>query len=1111
MEFLLKNNLKAYALSNLKQYNTIGNKIISSKICHTFANNYSLSSIESKNLYSSRSSLLGKSINSSANANIPYSNNHISQKLYLKNEYAISNYISSTSATINLFKLNNYSTKSKNSDKEGSNNNNNNSEDDEDKKSDSSLVDDKNKKNDNLSKKKNSSNKSIDKNDNKSEIKKNDNKEKDDNKDNENKNNEFNDTSFVSEVKRLAQLLDLDTKMPNSPPQEKIDVPKDYPQVMALPLTRRPLFPGFYKTLFVKDPKVITAINDLMARKQPFISVFMTKDETFDGDVVNDMSQIYDVGVFAQISNVYHSGPDNKGLTILLYPHRRIKIKNLIPPLKKEENEGETQKEAKKEGNNDKKVNETNNKNNNSNNKEDKEVKEENELPKEYLDKFDEVNLPLAKFGVSVVDVVNLEDEKYNPEDSIIKAVNAELLSVLKEISQINQLFREQIISFSIQNGGTFFAEAPQLADFAAAVSTGEPSELQGVLECLDIEERLQKALLVIKKELANVKLQQEISKEVDKKITRKQQEYFLMEQLRGIKKELGIDTDGKEKLIEKFKTRVSKLKMPEEVQKVFNEELNKLESIDSLSPEFNVTNNYLDWITQIPWGQRSEENFDLKHAEMVLNEDHYGLKEVKDRILEFIAVGKLKNSVEGKIICLVGPPGVGKTSVGKSIARALNRDFFRFSVGGLSDVAEIKGHRRTYVGAMPGKIIQALKKVQTENPLILIDEIDKLGKGTHGDLSSALLELLDPEQNNAFLDHYMDVPVDLSRVLFVCTANVLDTIPGPLLDRMEVISLSGYVAEEKTNIGLQYLSPQALAINGLEKKNVKLHKDAIELLIHSYARESGVRGLKKLIDKIYRKAALKIVKAEELATTKEEIEEAKNMKLDITAENLKNFVGPPIFTSERLYDKTQPGVVMGLAWTSMGGSSLYIESTLDKPLSYYDSDHKKIYSVPQFKQTGQLGDVMKESSIIAYTFAKAFLLKHDPSNTFFQYASIHMHVPEGATPKDGPSAGCTITTALLSLAMNKSVKDNVAMTGEITLTGKILKIGGLREKTIAAKRSGVKYILFPEDNKNDWNKFPDYIKEGITGIPVGWYEEIFNFVFEMGDTKVKDVKENKN
>ncbi|ORX56477.1 ATP-dependent protease La [Piromyces finnis] len=1087
MDFLFRNNSKICVTPNLNQSNSIGNKIISSKICNIISNK-STSIIENKKLYSSKSILLGNSINTNNIFNLKVSNNQISQKLYLKNDFALSNYISSTNSISNLLHLNNYSTKNNNS-------NNNDDENDKNEKdenienSESTLISEADKKDgNNLNKENDKSNDDIKKSE-KNEIK------KDDNKDNEVKNNEFNDTSFVSEVKRLAQLLDLDPKLPNNP-QEKIEVPKEYPQVMALPLTRRPLFPGFYKTLFVKDPKAINAINDLMARKQPFISVFMTKDETFDGDVVNDMSQIYDVGVFAQISNVYHSGPDNKGLTILLYPHRRIKIKNLIPPVKEEsDNANETQnKEINKESEN-----------------KNKDEKKETELPKEYLDKFEEVNIPIAKFGVSVVDVVNLEDEKYNPEDSIIKAVNAELLSVLKEISQINQLFREQIISFSIQNGGTFFAEAPQLADFAAAVSTGEPSELQSVLECLDIEERLQKALLVIKKELANVKLQQEISKEVDKKITRKQQEYFLMEQLRGIKKELGIDTDGKEKLIEKFKNRVSKLKMPEEVQKVFNEELNKLESIDSLSPEFNVTNNYLDWITQIPWGQRSEENFDLKHAEMVLNEDHYGLKEVKDRILEFIAVGKLKNSVEGKIICLVGPPGVGKTSVGKSIARALNRDFFRFSVGGLSDVAEIKGHRRTYVGAMPGKIIQALKKVQTENPLILIDEIDKLGKGTHGDLSSALLELLDPEQNNAFLDHYMDVPVDLSRVLFVCTANVLDTIPGPLLDRMEVISLSGYVAEEKTNIGLQYLSPQALAINGLEKKNVKLHKDAIELLIHSYARESGVRGLKKLIDKIYRKAALKLVKAEELATTKEEIEEAKNMNLDITAENLKNFVGPPIFTSERLYDKTQPGVVMGLAWTSMGGSSLYIESTLDKPLSYYNSENKKIYSTPQFNQTGQLGSVMKESSIIAYTFAKSFLLKRDPSNTFFQYASIHMHVPEGATPKDGPSAGCTITTALLSLAMNQSVKDNIAMTGEITLTGKILKIGGLREKTIAAKRSGVKYILFPEDNKNDWNKFPDYIKEGITGIPVGWYEEIFNFVFEKNVSNIKDVNNIKN
>eukprot|EP00833_Pecoramyces_ruminatium_P017306 jgi/Orpsp1_1/1191338/evm.model.d7180000085027.1 len=570
MEYLLSNNSYLYTLSSLKHKNSIGNRIIFSNI-----NNINLKTLNkniflNKNLYSTKSKLIKSSKNNNFNSHLL--NNQISKIIYLKNENFLSNYISSTSSVINLFQINNYSTKNKENDNNNDDNNDNDIDNEDNAKIDNSniVIDDNEKNESKLNKKDNSkSNENIEKS-NKNEIKKESNKDNEDSKENEAKNNDFSDTSFVSEVKRLAQLLDIDTKIHNNP-QEKIEVPKDYPQVMALPLTRRPLFPGFYKTLFVKDPKVINAINDLMARKQPFISVFMTKDETFDGDVVNDMSQIYDVGVFAQISNVYHSGPDNKGLTILLYPHRRIKIKKLIPPLKKEEQENnDNQNSNNKEKN--KNINKNEKIESKLDNKIEKENQDENELPKEYLDKFDEVNLPLAKFGVSVVDVINLEDEKYNPEDSIIKAVNAELLSVLKEISQINQLFREQIISFSIQNGGTFFAEAPQLADFAAAVSTGEPSELQGVLECLDIEERLQKALLVIKKELANVKLQQEISKEVDKKITRKQQEYFLMEQLRGIKKELGIDTDGKEKLIEKFKTRVAKLKMPEEVQKVFNE-----------------------------------------------------------------------------------------------------------------------------------------------------------------------------------------------------------------------------------------------------------------------------------------------------------------------------------------------------------------------------------------------------------------------------------------------------------------------------------------------------------------------------------------------------------
>jgi Lon-like ATP-dependent protease len=511
------------------------------------------------------------------------------------------------------------------------------------------------------------------------------------------------------------------------------------------------------------------------------------------------------------------------------------------------------------------------------------------------------------------------------------------------------------------------------------------------------------------------------------------------------------------------------------------------------------------------------------------LDEDHYGLKDVKDRILEFIAVGKLRGTVEGKILCLSGPPGVGKTSIGKSIARALDREFFRFSVGGLTDVAEIKGHRRTYVGAMPGKVIQALKKVQTENPLILIDEIDKLGRGHQGDPSSALLELLDPEQNSSFLDHYMDVPVDLSKVLFVCTANVLDTIPGPLLDRMEVIQLSGYIAEEKAAIAEKYLAPAAKAAAGLENVNVNLTPEAIDDLIKSYCRESGVRNLKKHIDKVFRKAAFKVVQeigqedekveekpakeekkegtaatAEDAAKTPQEEEQRKplvvssNFSINIDESNLKDYVGPKVYQTERLYEQTPPGVVMGLAWTSMGGTSLYIESVLESSLGPK--------STPHLSKTGQLGDVMKESTSIAYTFAKSLMATHFPKNKFFDKAKVHLHCPAGAVPKDGPSAGVTMTTALMSLALNKPVGSNIAMTGELTVTGKVLKIGGLKEKTIAAKRSKVDTILFPKDNQADWDELEDYIKEGLTGVPCDTYKDVYDVVF--GDVN-KDEAEN--
>ncbi|KAJ3162710.1 ATP-dependent Lon protease pim1 [Geranomyces michiganensis] len=883
-----------------------------------------------------------------------------------------------------------------------------------------------------------------------------------------------------------------------------VTVPKEYPQLLAVPLNRRPLFPGFYKSLYVSDPEAIAAIQELMNRNQPYIGIFLAKSDEMDHDIIPDINDVHRVGVFAQITNVYQAGPENQALTVVVYPHRRIRMNKLLalPPSR--------DKHAPRE---EKPLPETEEAVEPRDQADAAEATTAEDEHPEYLP----VNKHLANFRVSVADVENMEDMPFNPNNGVVKAITSETLNVLKEISSINPLLRDQIITFSIQTGGSAFADAAKLADFAAAVSTGEPSELQSVLDSLVIEERLMKSLAVVKNELANAKLQQNIAKEVDKKITRRQQEYFLMEQLKGIKKELGIEGDGKDKLIEKFKSRAAKLAMPEQVMKVFEEEINKLQTLEPAASEFNVTRNYLDWITQIPWGQYSKENFDIKHATTVLDEDHYGLKDVKDRILEFIAVGKLRGTVEGKIICLQGPPGVGKTSIGKSIARALGREFFRFSVGGLTDVAEIKGHRRTYVGAMPGKVVQALKKVQTENPLIMIDEIDKLGRGHQGDPASALLELLDPEQNNSFLDHYMDIPLDLSKVLFVCTANMLETIPAPLLDRMEVIRLSGYIAEEKVAIAERYLAPAAREAAGVKETDVDLTSEAVESLIRHYCRESGVRNLKKHIDKIFRKTAFKIVKEETAGTEKTATDStatsdatattttntgdappatAERKKYHITPDNLREYVGSPPFMSDRMYDTTPAGVVMGLAWTSMGGTALYIESVLESTMS----EHSK----PSFNRTGQMGDVMKESATIAYTYAKSLMARRFPENKFFDKAQVHLHVPEGATPKDGPSAGGTMVSSLLSLALNRPLIQNVAMTGEITLTGKILKIGGVKEKTIAAKRSGVKTIIFPEANRPDWEELPDFIREGLDVKFVSWYEQIFDVIFPdvAADTK---------
>jgi Lon-like ATP-dependent protease len=787
---------------------------------------------------------------------------------------------------------------------------------------------------------------------------------------------------------------------------------------MAIPIAKRPLFPGFYKAITIRDPNVATAIQEMMKRGQPYVGAFLFKDENADGDVIEKLDDVYDVGVFAQITAAYPLRGEASGVTAVLYPHRRIKVSSLLPPNDTKPTPTAAEKSTEKRG----------------------DVVasfEEGATDLAPKDHYEPTSF-LRKYPVSLVNVENLAEEPYDKKSAIIRAVTSEIVNVCKEIASLNPLFRDQISAFyTDQFPGNLSDEPAKLADFAAAVSAGELHEMQEVLELMNIEERLPKALVVLKKELMNAQLQSKISKDVEAKIQKRQREYWLMEQMKGIKRELGIESDGKDKLVEKFKEKAEKLAMPDAVKKVFDEEINKLAHLEPAASEFNVTRNYLDWLTQIPWGQKSVENFGIKHATSVLDEDHYGLKDVKDRILEFIAVGKLRGTVEGKILCLVGPPGVGKTSIGKSIARALNRQYYRFSVGGLTDVAEIKGHRRTYVGALPGRIIQALKKCQTENPLILIDEIDKIGRGHQGDPSSALLELLDPEQNSSFLDHYMDVPVDLSKVLFVCTANVTDTIPRPLLDRMELIELSGYVADEKMAIADRYLAPAARELTGLKDVDVSLTQEAIEELIKSYCRESGVRNLKKQIEKVYRKAAFNIVRdlgedvlAEEKAITDEgkaAQEEAKkeeetsdadashaesekstaetprvalkvpeSVHVRIGKDSLTDYVGPPIFTSDRLYETFPPGVTMGLAWTSMGGAALYVESILENALT--------AESRPGIEITGNLQNVMKESSHIAYSFAKSVMAREFPENRFFEKAKLHMHCPEGAVPKDGTS-----------------------------------------------------------------------------------------------------------
>lgn len=655
------------------------------------------------------------------------------------------------------------------------------------------------------------------------------------------------------------------------------------------------------------------------------------------------------------------------------------------------------------------------------------------------------------------------DKSKNTPE---IKAYAMALIQSIKELIPLNPLYNEELKNFL--NHFNLNDPSP-LADFAAAITTAPGPDLQQILDTVSLQKRMERVLILLQKELEVARLQAEIRAEVEQKMSKHQREFFLREELKIIQRELGMAKDDKTSDVDEFRSRMAKRDPPEHVLKRFDEEISKMSILETGSPEYGVTRNYVDWLSAVPWGQFSKDKLSLRNARTILNREHSGLDDIKERIVEFLAMGSFKGEISGSILLFVGPPGVGKTSIGKSIAECLGRKFYRFSVGGMRDEAEIKGHRRTYIGAMPGKLIQALKEVDVSNPVIMLDEIDKMGSSYQGDPASALLEVLDPEQNSEFLDHYLDLRVDLSKVLFICTANQLDTIPRPLLDRMDAIRLGGYIASEKLEIATKHLWPRLLERNKVKPSQVKISESAVKTLIEGYAREAGVRGLEKLLHRILRKSVVKLL--------------GKTRSVSISNRNLVDFVGEPPFRVEKQLGGI--GVVTGLAWTALGGATLPIEAT-----QVHGRDRG-------LKLTGQLGKVMIESAQIAHSFVTTNSERYGVKDEWFMNHSLHLHVPEGATPKDGPSAGISMTSALLSLALQKTIKKTFAMTGEITLTGEVLPVGGVREKLIAARRIGVKEVILPEGNRRDVSELPKHIVEGLKIHHAGHYDDVFKVLFK--------------
>jgi ATP-dependent Lon protease len=711
------------------------------------------------------------------------------------------------------------------------------------------------------------------------------------------------------------------------------------------------------------------------------------------------------------------------------------------------------------------------------------------------------VKKTLSPVNPIVAAVEYLDDEE--DASSEIKALTRALISEMKQISENNPLFSEEmrLNMINIDHPG-------KIADFIASILNIDRAEQQKILEILNVRKRMEQVLVFIKKEQELLRIQKRIQKEINEKIEKSQRDYFLKEELKAIKNELGMATDAKSSEYQRFKEKLDALKFEGEIKETVDQELEKFSLMDPNSAEFIVTRNYLDVIVNLPWNEPEPEHFDLKTARGILEQDHYGLADVKNRIVEYLAVRKLRKDTKGSIICLVGPPGVGKTSVGRSIARSLGKQFFRFSVGGMRDEAEIKGHRRTYIGALPGKIIQGLRIVKTRDPVFMIDEIDKMGASFQGDPASALLEVLDPEQNYSFRDHYLDLPFDISHIFFIVTANTLDTIPAPLLDRMEVIQLPGYIDTEKLEIAKRYLLPKSLEKNGLKKHQVKYSRDSLLHIANGYAREAGVRNFEKNLDKIHRKLAKLLVEdgeaeapvtpgavtgagvAESAAPGGEAAQPTQPVqpapaektplrKFTIDKKAIEKYLGKPIFPEEQVKKADRPGMSVGLAYTSMGGDTLIIEAAA-------------VPGKEGFTLTGKMGDIMKESASIAMTVARKLgAERYGVEAEWFEKNHIHLHIPEGATPKDGPSAGITMATALLSLLRNQVIADRLVMTGELSLTGQVLPIGGLKEKAIAARRNHAKHIIIPRQNLRDLDEIPDLVKQGIEFHPVDRFDEV--------------------